>query len=923
MSEISRRSLIAGAAGAAILGDFTAEAQQPVVPLERAALASGTFDGPLGARILANRRNSLNVTPLANPAMVTMFDHRINPRPGAPYLPWSGEFAGKYLISAVQDLRLSHDAHLERTVADVANALIGYQEADGYLGPFDGAERIFGENWDVWGQYHCVLGLFEWFRYKRQASALVACRKAADLLATRLGPSGAVESLKAPAMNFAFAHVAALLYQEVRDPRYLDLVRAFERGWTSVPDWANFVTALQTPRSLYSVWGGGARWERLHSLQALGELHRITGDKRYLQAFVNAWQGIRQFDRHSTGGFSAIERATGNPFDPRPIETCATVAWMALSVDMLRLTGLPVAADELELSTWNATLGSQSPDGRWWTYDTPMRGIPTTGMGVMDLFHPLHRVPSFDDSRHPAVYDLGFQDRAGASYLSCCAANGPRGLGVLSEWALMSAPDGVAVNFYGPSRLTTRLPSGNSLTVEQNTTYPLTGSVELRITMTASEDLALRLRIPAWSVSTTVAVNGIPSGTATPGTYHVLRRIWKTGDKVSLTLDMRPRTWVGAPPPAGCDPGSGAGASGWIAVYRGPIQLAYDERYDRFRTNAVPAVSSSPQFTVVAAQHNQLLRVRTTTSAGDLYLSDFAAAGLPTSAPVLNPQVDGRVFQLARQGGPILAQRVRLLPDGMLQGYSHPNEARWGWADGLLTFFDQAGVPSTRFAWHARENGRTVLRGRFQFDGTIVHELREVDLQPAGAWFQFSRADGTILAERLRLMADGTIGGYSHPNERRWEGEGDTLVFRDDSGRVTTRFTDTRTTFGRTDYIGQALLDPAITHRLRRLDLEVTGKVWQFRVPHPGFVSIRLLPDGSVESDHPNESFWGWEQDQLVLYNNARTPTTRLRVGKDSDGRMTWTGPFLPNPAITHQLVEWNIDATWGQPSRYISWLRV
>jgi DUF1680 family protein len=54
------------------------------------------------------------------------------------YLPWSGEFVGKYLISAVQDLRMSRNGLLASTVADLVDNLITFQVNDGYLGPFDG-----------------------------------------------------------------------------------------------------------------------------------------------------------------------------------------------------------------------------------------------------------------------------------------------------------------------------------------------------------------------------------------------------------------------------------------------------------------------------------------------------------------------------------------------------------------------------------------------------------------------------------------------------------------------------------------------------------------------------------------------------------------------------------------------------------------
>ena len=104
-------------------------------------------------------------------------------------------------------------------------------------------------------------------------------------------------------------------------------------------------------------------------------MYSITGDEDYKTAFENIWWSICLFDRHNTGGFSSGESATGNPDDTRAIETCCTVAWMALSVDMLRLTEDPYVADELELATWNGLMGAQNATGRSFTYNTPMMGV--------------------------------------------------------------------------------------------------------------------------------------------------------------------------------------------------------------------------------------------------------------------------------------------------------------------------------------------------------------------------------------------------------------------------------------------------------------------------------------------------------------------------------------------------------------------
>ena len=108
------------------------------------------FEGVLGQRLEANREQWLMCAPQANPGLLEMF--RVRDRQPAPdIMPWAGEFVGKYLISAVQDLRLSDRPALWQQVSNVVAGLIATQAEDGYLGPFPKATRLKG-NWDLWGQ---------------------------------------------------------------------------------------------------------------------------------------------------------------------------------------------------------------------------------------------------------------------------------------------------------------------------------------------------------------------------------------------------------------------------------------------------------------------------------------------------------------------------------------------------------------------------------------------------------------------------------------------------------------------------------------------------------------------------------------------------------------------------------------------------
>lgn len=647
--------LIPVLAVAASAGPRTSPPARPALTLEPDPRARFRFEGPVGERIRANTRAWLIPAPEANPGMLEMFRVRDRqPKPGL--VPWAGEFAGKYLISGVQALRMDPDPELRATLARVVRDLAASQAEDGYLGPFTKAERLRG-HWDLWGHYHCMLGLLMWHEQTGDAAALKTARRAADLVcATYLDTGRRVFDAGSHEMNMAVIHGLGRLYRATREPRYLRMMKEIEKDWERAGDYLREGEAgtpfFQTPRP---------RWESLHDLQGLIELYQITGEERYRKAFSSLWWSILRWDRRNTGGFSSGEQATGDPYEPTAIETCCTVSWQALTLDMLRLTGDIRAADELELSFYNGALGSQHPSGRWWTYSTPM-----------------------DGAREASAHSIVFQARAGTPELNCCSVNGPRVLGMLSEWAVMRDPKGLAVNYFGPGRTTAPLPDGSPVTLTTQGDYPRSGSVTLRVAPQKPRSFRLRVRVPLWATNTRMWLNGRQLGDMAPGRYRDLTREWRPGDVLKLEL---PVSGVRVVPGAG-------DAVGKVSLYRGPILLAYDQALNPFDPNAVPELAAEKAASqpvvrgVLEAQRrtrqpaDPWLVMRFPTAGGkSLRLCDYASAGakgthyrswLPITLPLPPPAVPS----YPRDGAEVPAGKLLFRWSGPSRPDAHVTEYR-------------------------------------------------------------------------------------------------------------------------------------------------------------------------------------------------------------------------------------------------------
>lgn len=592
--------------------------------LEANPHASFTFGGLVGQRIRANVDGWLLPCPGANPGLIEMF--RVRDRQPVPQLvPWAGEFVGKYLISGIQALRMTHDPRLEASLRRTVEEVIATQADDGYLGPFPKQDRLRG-NWDLWGHYHVMQALELWHERTGDENARRANLKAADLIcATYLDQGRSLLEAGSPEMNLAVIHVLGRLYRATGNERYLRQMQGIVRDFEGAGDYYRTgkagVPFFRTPRP---------RWESLHDLQGLVELYRITGDESYRDAFVNLWRSIRDWDRRNGGGFSSGEQATGSPYEPSAIETCCTIAWMAVTIDALALTGDSTIADELELSTYNGMLGAQHPSGRWWTYNTPM-----------------------DGAREASAHTIVFQSRAGTPELNCCSVNAPRGLGMLSEWAVMQCDGGLAVNYYGPFTCRTKLADGTGVAIEQHADYPRSRKIELSVKPDRPQRFKLRVRVPQWSPSTSIKI-GDKKIPATAGSYAQIDRTWEPGDTIEIGLDLAPRYEVGDLQQAGK-----------ASIYYGPLLLAYDQALNDFDEEQIPTLEglkklllqaevTSPKETgnslapwLVAklpVGNDKTLALCDFASAGaqgTRYRSWLKAAGLEPPAVVVDSPVDG------------------------------------------------------------------------------------------------------------------------------------------------------------------------------------------------------------------------------------------------------------------------------------------
>jgi len=356
------------------------------------------------------------------------------------------------------------------------------------------------------------------------------------------------------------------LYRQTGDPKHLDLANIFTLMRGSRPGGTDQNQARVPLRAETDAVGHSVTGPYLWAGAA--DVYAETGEKELWTALVRLWEDVSYRKMYVTGGIAAINNGVSFRRDPvheafgfryqlpnsiAYNETCANIAHAMWSWRMLGISGEARYADVVEQVLYNTFLSGWGLDGTTYCYANVLRRD-----GKEDR---LLRNDSWE--RWPST------TTPGAPHCFCCPPNVARTVAELAGWAYGWADDAVWVHFYGSNTLKAKLPKGAVIDLAQQTDYPWQGLVKITFNQDTGREVALRLRIPGWAETAALKVNGSAAGAAAkPGSYAEVKRAWKKGDTIELTLPMEPRLLEANP--------KVEEARNQVAVARGPVVYALE-----------------------------------------------------------------------------------------------------------------------------------------------------------------------------------------------------------------------------------------------------------------------------------------------------------------------------------------------------------
>jgi DUF1680 family protein len=422
-----------------------------------------------------------------------------------------GSSAGRFLMGAGNTLRWQEHAELRRWMNEIVDGIAECRQPNGYIMAYP-EESIFHSERAGYTRAWVTHGLIE-AGYAGNTKAFDLLRgyydwfdKCAYLPKLMRGTSQGVQGMIANTRMY---------FTPLGKPLDLQVIQRYYQE--------NYWLEGLAQRDEEMVWQ--YPYDRPHNylitdFEAYLDLYRATGDKRYLDAVLGAWQLYHDNWEHVGGSIAITEFGEFPPKSYRlkeqflfceTGELCGSSFWAFLNQ---RLHLLDPAQEkyvtEIEKSIYNVGIANQ---------------VDTRGL----MYHA--RLVGLKGDMMVSICDN-----------SCCEGQGTRLLGAIPEFLYSVVPEGpdagLFVDMFAPSSIHWSQ-AGQEIQLTAKTSFPETPEVELAFSLAQPQRSTIRVRTPSWAAAEMpVHVNGQLAATGKPGSYVVLDRTWRSGDTISFTLPV-------------------------------------------------------------------------------------------------------------------------------------------------------------------------------------------------------------------------------------------------------------------------------------------------------------------------------------------------------------------------------------------------
>jgi DUF1680 family protein len=482
---------------------------------------------------------------------------RLAPK-GAVYGGWesdtiAGHTLGHYLTALSLMYAQTGDAECRRRVDYIVGELAACQQAhgDGYVAGFtrkrgdvvEDGKHLFPElmrgdirsmGFDLNG---CWVPFYNWHKlYAGLFDAQSWCGNAQALpVALALGAY----------IDRVFAALDDAQVQRVLDCEHGGINESFAELYARTGDvrWLRLAERIRHKKVLDPLTAGQDSLPWIHAntqipkIIGLARIHEVGGRADADRAPRFFWETVTRDYSYVIGGnadreYFAAPRTISKHITEQTCESCNTYNMLKLTRHLYAWRPEARLFDYYERAHINHILAHQDPATGMFAYMVPLMS------GTARTFSE-----PFDD-------------------FWCCVGSGMESHAKHGESIWWQGGDTLIANLYIASEARWQ---ARGATLRMETGYPF--STEVAITLAALDRpgrFAIALRIPGWCTGATLSVNGTPVDASAPDGYAIVRRRWRQGDRIALTLPMALRS-----EPTNDDPST-------IALLHGPVVLAAD-----------------------------------------------------------------------------------------------------------------------------------------------------------------------------------------------------------------------------------------------------------------------------------------------------------------------------------------------------------